>query len=70
MQSKLICELRSVHRVRQVLLVREDEEEGIAQLVFVEHALKLLAGLRYMFAVVGIDDEGDSFGVLVVFSRR
>ena len=70
MQAKLIRELRGIHRIRQVLLVREDEEEGVAQLVFVEHALQLLAGLGYTFAVIGIDDEDDSLGVLVVFSTK
>lgn len=65
-QAELVRDLGSVHRVGQILLVGEDEQQGIAQLVLVEHALKLLARLGHTLAVVGVDDEDDAVGVLEV----
>jgi len=50
------------------LLVREDEEHGITKFVLVQHALQLLAGLNYTIAIVAVDDEDDTLGVLEVMS--
>jgi hypothetical protein len=50
----------------QILLVREHEEHGIPELVLVQHALQLLAGLDNTVAIVGVDDEDDTLGVLEV----
>jgi hypothetical protein len=68
-KTEFVRKLRSVHRIRQILLVRENEEEGIAEFVFVEHPLQLLAGLRHTIPIIRIDDEDDGLGVLEVFSR-
>lgn len=65
-EAKLVGDLGSVHRVRQVLLVGKDEEEGVAELVFVEHALEFLARFRDTLPVVRVDDEDDALGVLEV----
>lgn len=51
---------------RQILLVGEDQEVGIAQLVLVQHALQLLPGLNDTIAIVRVDDEDDTLGVLEV----
>jgi hypothetical protein len=67
-QAKLVGDLSSVHGVRQILLVGEDEEKSIAELVLVEHTLELLAGLDNTVAIVGVDDEDDTLGVLEVMS--
>lgn len=66
MQAKLVSNLGSVHGVGQILLVGEDEEESVAELVLVKHALKLLASLDDTVAIVGVDDEDDTLGVLEV----
>lgn len=66
MQAKLVSDLGSVHGVGQILLVGEDEEESVAELVLVKHALKLLASLDDTVAIVGVDDEDDTLGVLEV----
>lgn len=50
----------------QILLVGEDQEVGIAQLVLVQHALQLLPGLNDTIAIVRVDDEDDTLGVLEV----
>jgi hypothetical protein len=67
-QAKLVGDLSSVHGVGQILLVGEDEEESIAELVLVEHTLELLTGLDNTVAIVGVDDEDDTLGVLEVMS--
>lgn len=50
----------------QILLVSEDKEEGIPQLVLVQHPLELLASLNNTVAIVAVDDEDDTLGVLEV----
>lgn len=51
---------------RKILLVGEDEEDGVSELVLVEHALEFLSGLDDTVTIVGIDDEDDSLRVLEV----
>lgn len=50
----------------KILLVGEDQENGISELVLVEHALELLAGLNDTVAIVAVDDEDDALSVLEV----
>ena len=50
----------------QILLVGKDEEESVSELVLVEHALELLTRLDNTVAIVAIDDEDDTLGVLEV----
>ena len=68
-EAKLIGDLSSVHGVGQILLVGEDEEQGVTELVFVEHPLQLLTRFRYTLPIVGIYDENDTLGVLEVCTR-
>jgi len=65
-QTKLVSDLSRVHGIGQILLVGEDEQESIPQLVLVQHALQLLAGLDDTVTVVAVDDEDDALGVLEV----
>ena len=67
-EAELVGDLRRVHRVGQILLVGEDQKDGIPQLILVEHALKLLASLNNTVTIVGVDDEDDTLGVLEVVS--
>jgi hypothetical protein len=67
-QAKLVSDLSGVHGVGQILLVGEDKEKSITELVLVEHALELLTGLDDTVAIVGVDDEDDTLGVLEVMS--
>lgn len=50
----------------KILLVGEDKENGISEFILVQHALKLLASLDNTVAIVAIDDEDDTLGVLEV----
>ena len=50
----------------QILLVGEDEEKSVPQLVLVQHALELLTRFNNTVAIVAVDDEDDTLGVLEV----
>jgi hypothetical protein len=52
----------------QILLVGEDKQNGIPELILVEHALELLAGLDDTVAIVAVNDEDNTLGVLEVMS--
>ncbi len=54
----------------QILLVGEDQQKSISKLVLVQHALELQAGLTNTVAIVGIDNEDDTLGVLEVMSPQ
>ena len=66
MQAELVGDLGGVHRVGQVLLVGEDEQDGLAQLILVQHAMQLVARLTHAVTIVRVDDEDDTLRVLVV----
>jgi len=66
METKLVGDFGSVHGIGEILLVCEDEKEGISELVLVQHSLKFFASLGYTLSIVGIDDENDTLGVLEV----
>lgn len=70
MQAELVSDLSSVHGVGQILLVGKDEEKSVPELVLVQHALELLAGLDNTIAIVAVDDEDDTLGVLEVVSPQ
>jgi len=50
----------------QILLVGENQKNGVPQLVLVQHALQFLPGLDDTVAIVGVDDEDDALSVLEV----
>jgi len=65
-KTKLVGDLSGVHGVRQILLVGKDKEESVPQLILVQHALELLTRLNNTVAIVAVDDEDDTLGVLEV----
>ena len=67
-QSKLFLDFRSGHGIGKILLVGEDEEDGVAEFVFREHLVKFITSLANTFTIVGVDDEDDTVGVLEVVS--
>lgn len=50
----------------QILLVGENQEESVPELILIQHPLQLLTGLNNTVAIVAIDDEDDTLGVLEV----
>jgi hypothetical protein len=51
---------------RQILLVGENQEHSVPELVLVQHSLELLTGLNNTVAIVAVDNEDDTLGVLEV----
>lgn len=54
----------------QILLVGKDQEKSVTELILVQHALELLTGLNNTVAIVGVDNEDDTLGVLEVMSPQ
>jgi hypothetical protein len=54
----------------QILLVGKDQQDGISQLILVQHTLKFLSGLDDTISIVAVDDEDDTLGVLEVMSPQ
>jgi len=54
----------------QILLVGKDQQDGISQLILVQHALKFLSGLDDTISIVAVDNEDDTLGVLEVVSPQ
>ena len=52
------------------MFVGKDQEESIAQLVFVQHPLQLLTRLNNTISVVAVNDEDDALGILEVMSPQ
>ena len=67
-EAELVRDLSGVHGVGEILFVGENEEEGVAELILVEHALKLLTSLGDTFPIVGVKDEDDTLRVLEVYT--
>lgn len=70
MEAELVGDLRASHRVGQILLVGEDQEEGVPELVLIQHPLEFLAGFGHTVPIVGVDDEDDALSVLEVCVDR
>jgi len=54
----------------QILLVGKHQQYRIAQLVFIQHALQLLARFSDTVSVVGVNDEYETLGVLEVVAPQ
>jgi len=65
-KTKLVGDFGSVHGIGKILLVGKHQEEGVTQLIFVEHALQFLTCLDNTVSVIGVDDEDDALGVLEI----
>ena len=56
------------HGAGEILLVGEDEEDSVLKLFLSEHLMELFLVLVDTVAIVRVDDENESLGVLVVMS--
>mmetsp|Transcript_42278 Transcript_42278/g.135353 ORF Transcript_42278/g.135353 Transcript_42278/m.135353 type:complete len:207 (+) Transcript_42278:281-901(+) len=65
-QPQLVGNLSSVHGVGEILLVGEHQQHGLAELILVEHAVKLVPGLPDTVAIVGVHNENQALRVLEV----
>lgn len=55
---------------RQILLVGKDEEKGVAELILIQHALQFFPSLDDTVAIVAVDNEDDTLGILEVVSPQ
>merc|ERR1719382_288003 len=69
-QAELLGDLRRRHRVREVLLVREDEQHGVAHLILVQHLHELLTRVLRAVAVVAVHHEDEALRALVVVAPQ
>jgi len=69
-KSELVCDLGGVHGVGKILLVGKDKEESVAELILVQHAQKLIAGLIDTITIVRVDHENDTLSVLEIYRRE
>lgn len=67
-KAELVGDLRRAHRVGQILLVGKHQEHRITELIFVQHAVKLITRLGHTITIVAIDNENQTLGVLEVVS--
>jgi len=65
-QTQLVCDLGCVHRLGKILLVGEDEEDGVPEFVLVQHPVELFLGLAHSLSVVAIHHEDQPLRVLEV----
>lgn len=65
-ESELVGDFSSVHRVGEILLVGENKEDSVSELVLAKHSVQFVTGLADTLSVVAIDNEDDSLSVLVV----
>lgn len=70
MQSQFVGHFGGTHGVGQILLVGKDEQNGVAEFVFVEHSVQFIAGGVDTIRVIGIDNKDESLSVLVVVAPQ
>ena len=67
-ETELIGDFSGIHSIGKILLVGEDEEEGVTELILIEHALKLLTGFGYTLAIIGVNHKDNALSILEVWS--
>jgi len=69
-EAQLICDFSGVHGIGQILFVGENQKNGVSELILVQHTLQFFSGLDNTVAIVAINDEDDTLGVLEVMSPQ
>merc|ERR1719411_1958805 len=59
-QAQLLCHLGCSHRIWQILLVGEDQENRITHLLLVQHLGQLLTGIFGAVTIVAVDHIDDA----------
>ena len=68
MEAQSLGDFRGGESLGEILLVSENKEDGIAELLFVEHLVKLVVSIFETLVVITIHHEDDTVGVLVVMA--
>jgi len=69
-KAQLICDLSSIHCIGQILLVCENQKNGISELILIQHTLQFLPSLNNTVTIITVNDEDDALGVLEVMSPQ
>jgi len=69
LKTKLVCDLRGIHGIGQILLIGKNQKEGITELILVEHPLQLFPCLGDTLPIVRVNDENDTLSVLEVYKK-
>ena len=69
METKFVSDLSRIHRIRQILLVGEDQQECVPQFILVQHTLEFFTSFNDTFTIIRVNDEDDALSVLEVFGN-
>jgi hypothetical protein len=50
------------------LLVGKDQENGISELILVQHSLEFLPSLNNTITIIAVNNENDALGILEIMS--
>ena len=67
MQSQLVDEVRRTDGLREVLLIGENEDDGVTQFVVTEDVVECVRDLLNSFGIVRVDDKDQTLRVLIVY---
>lgn len=70
LQAELLSDVSDGHGVGEILLVGQDENDGLTELILAKQLLKLQGGLIDTLAIVGVDDVDDTLSVEVVVAPQ
>lgn len=65
-QAQFFDDFTGAHGLGQVLLISEDQEDGVTKFVFIEHSVEFVASDFNTITVVAINYENDTLRVVVV----
>ena len=69
-QSKFVRHFGGAHGVWQILLVGKDQQDGVTQLVLVQHSVHLVPSSIDTVGIVRVNDKDQALRVLVVVAPQ
>lgn len=70
LQTELLSNLSNSHSVGKILLVGQNENDGLTELILTQQLLQLQSGLIDTLAIVGINDVDDTLSVEIVVAPQ
>jgi len=69
-ETELVGDFGGVHRLGKILLVCENEKDGVAEFVLVQHSVQFFLGLADSLSIVAVHNEDQSLRVLEIMSPQ
>ena len=69
-EAHFFSHLGDGHRPREVLFIRETEQDSVRELRLRQHPFELCARIGDALAVVRVDDENDPLSILIIVSPQ